>query len=54
MRQEEFNEKLWNEYEELKRRVKRILKRVIIFIILSGVIITLSMIGTLLIHNYIY
>lgn len=54
MKQDEFNEKVWNEYEKLKRRLKRILKFIVMFITLSGIISILSIIGSQLIHSYIY
>ena len=54
MRQEEFNEKVWKEYEELKRGAKRITKFIVMFIILSSTITLLSLIGAQIIHNYIY
>ena len=57
MRQEEFNEKVWKEYEELKRGAKIIIKFIVMFIILSSIsstITLLSLIGAQIIHNYIY
>ena len=54
MKQDEFNEKVWNEYEELKRRLKRALKIIAMFLILSGLISVISIIGAQLIYNYIY